>query len=91
MDEEDRCRIHSVSPNGCSHFDGRQTTNPTLLFVRNNVWNAGLTYKTEFKNDRRSGSSLMDSMLKCVLDSKDEAELGRLLDELSILKTLYAL
>jgi hypothetical protein len=26
--------------------------------------------------------------LKCVLDSKDEAEHGRLLDELSILKTL---
>jgi hypothetical protein len=24
----------------------------------------------------------MDSMLKCVLDSKDEAERGRLLDEL---------
>jgi hypothetical protein len=33
----------------------------------------------------------MDSMLKCVLDSKDEAERGRLLDELSILKTLNAL
>jgi hypothetical protein len=33
----------------------------------------------------------MDSMLKCVLDSKDEAERGRLLDELSILKTLYPL
>src|SRR5215831_12830523 len=57
-------------------------TNPTLIFVRNNVWNADLTYKTEFKNDRRSGSRLMDSMLKCVLDSKDEAERGRLLDEL---------
>lgn len=64
---------------------------PTLLFVRKYVWNAGLTYKTEFKNDRRSGSRLMDSMLKCVLDSKDEAVRGRLLDELSILKTLYHL
>jgi hypothetical protein len=51
---------------------------PTLLFVRNNLWNADLTYKTEFKNDRLSGSRLMDSMLKCMLDSKDEAERGRL-------------
>jgi len=25
LDEEYRCRIHSVSPYGCSHFDGRQT------------------------------------------------------------------
>src|SRR5262245_20669367 len=25
MDEEHRCRIHNVSPYGCSHFDGRQT------------------------------------------------------------------
>ena len=33
----------------------------------------------------------MDSILKCVLDSKDDAERGLLLDELSILKTLNAL
>jgi hypothetical protein len=33
----------------------------------------------------------MDSRLMCVLDSKGEAERGQLLDELSILKTLYAL
>jgi Fe-S-cluster containining protein len=25
QDEEDRCRIHSVSPYGCSHFDAHQT------------------------------------------------------------------
>ena len=25
LDEEDRCRIHSVSPYGCSHFDTHQT------------------------------------------------------------------
>jgi len=33
----------------------------------------------------------LDSILKCVLDSKDDAERGLLLDELSILKTLNAL
>jgi hypothetical protein len=33
----------------------------------------------------------MDSMLKCVLDSKDQAERERLLDELYILKTLYTM
>src|SRR5262249_21222189 len=25
LDEEQRCRIHSVSPYGCSHFDAHQT------------------------------------------------------------------
>src|SRR5262245_66664636 len=25
LDEEHRCRIHRVSPYGCSHFDARQT------------------------------------------------------------------
>jgi hypothetical protein len=25
LDEEDRCRVHSVSPYGCSHFDAHQT------------------------------------------------------------------
>jgi hypothetical protein len=47
LDEEDRCRVHSVSPYGCSHFDGRQTNEEADLRSSAGHYQVDLAWKND--------------------------------------------
>jgi hypothetical protein len=47
MDEEDRCRIHSVSPYGCSHFDAHQTKEEADLRSSAGHYQVDLAWKND--------------------------------------------
>jgi hypothetical protein len=47
MDEEDRCRIHSVSPYGCSHFDAHQTNEEADLGSSAGHYQVDLAWKND--------------------------------------------
>src|SRR5215510_6400706 len=47
MDEEHRCRIHSVSPYGCSHFDAHQTNEEADLRSSAGHYQVDLAWKND--------------------------------------------
>jgi len=47
LDEEDRCRIHSVSPYGCSHFDAHQTKEEADLRSSAGHYQVDLAWKND--------------------------------------------
>ena len=47
MDEEDRSRIHSVSPYGCSHFDAHQTNEEADLRSSAGHYQVDLAWKND--------------------------------------------
>jgi hypothetical protein len=47
LDEEDRCRIHSVSPYGCSHFDAHQTNEEADLRSGAGHYHVDLAWKND--------------------------------------------
>ena len=47
LDEEHRCRIHSVSPYGCSHFDARQTNEEADLRSSAGHYQVDLAWKND--------------------------------------------
>src|SRR5262249_21868971 len=47
QDEEDRCRIHSVSPYGCSHFDAHQTNEEADLRSSAGHYQLDLAWKND--------------------------------------------
>src|SRR5262245_62503031 len=52
LDEKHRCRIHSVSPYGCSHFNGRQTDEEANLRSSAGHYQVDLAWKND--QDRKS-------------------------------------
>ena len=70
LDEEDRCRIHSVSPYGCSHFDAHQTKDEADLRSSAGRYQVDLAWKNDhlytrlwllLNNLGRVAPSLVDS------------------------------
>jgi Fe-S-cluster containining protein len=47
LDEEHRCRIHSVSPYGCSHFDAHQTNEEADLRSSAGHYQVDLAWKND--------------------------------------------
>jgi Fe-S-cluster containining protein len=47
LDEEQRCRIHSVSPYGCSHFDAHQTDEEANLRSSAGHYQVDLAWKND--------------------------------------------
>src|SRR5215510_16077102 len=47
IDEEGRCRIHSVSPYGCSHFDAHQTNEEADLRSCAGHYHVDLAWKND--------------------------------------------
>jgi Fe-S-cluster containining protein len=47
LDEEDRCRIHNVSPYGCSHFDARQTNEEADCRSNEGHYHVDLAWKND--------------------------------------------
>ena len=47
LDEEHRCRIHSVSPYGCSHFDAHQTDEEADLRSSAGHYQVDLAWKND--------------------------------------------
>jgi hypothetical protein len=47
LDEEHRCRIHSVSPYGCSHFDAHQTKEEADLRSSAGHYQVDLAWKND--------------------------------------------